>query len=555
MKQRNLTSLILGIFTIVFLTGAVNAAMDFNPSTITGSGTQGDVITVNFVINNTATQNMTSIKGYLQSLTSGSNTLASSNLALSSVPSYLEGLDNDTVTLTVSIPSSQAVGTYTGNITFEGTYSSATNYSVPVSITVTAASSTSDICKYDNGVSTNNGELDVRIKDVSVIKGFGKDEEWLPFDEIEVEIKVENNGDYNIDDISLEWGITDDSFNDWVVELDEIDNFKLKDGKEDTFTITFNINEKDFDMDFDEFVGNNYNLVVRATGTIDDNDAGSLDGQDTCASDSEEISIEEESDFVILNKVNLPEIVSCGEDMQITADVWNIGSDDQDDVKVKIYNKELGISEIIEFNEIRSYRNEDLNVLLKIPKDAQEKTYILTFEVYDEDNDIYENDYDEDESKFTKTFTIEGNCRGTSADAIVSASLESGGKAGEKLTIKATITNTGDDSATYNVNAATYASWANSVDVSPATFVIGKGESKTVTLTFDVKKDASGENNFDIEVLSEGQLVVTQPVSVQIAKSGFSIPSEFSLSFVITTGIITVLILIAIVILIIRLIR
>ena len=41
-------------------------------------------------------------------------------------------------------------------------------------------------------------------------------------------------------------------------------------------------------------------------------------------------------------------------------------------------------------------------------------------------------------------------------------------------------------------------------------------------MTFDVKKDVSGEKTFNIEILSENELVLSQPVSVIIEKSGFS---------------------------------
>jgi len=371
-----------------------------------------------------------------------------------------------------------------------------------------------DFCSYDDGVSENPGDLKVEIKDISVTNGFGDDEEWLLLDEIEVEIEIENKGDYDVDDISVEWGIADESMNEWVIEMDEIDEFNIKDGDEEKLVITFRIDD-DLDIDLDELEGSYY-LYVRATGEVDD-DTNPM----TCASDSEAVSIEVESDFVILTDIEVQEVVQCDTEVQITADVWNIGDRDQDEVYVIIYNKELGINEKIEIGDVDAFEDEKLDALIKIPSDAEEKTYSLKLTVYDEDDDIYENDYDEEESVFNVYFKVEGNC-GSEPNAVISASLESGGKAGQPLVIKATIVNTGDDSATFSINAAGYTEWASSAELSQSTVLLNAGDSINVLMTFDVKKDVSGEKTFNIEILSENKLVLSQPVSVIIEKSGFS---------------------------------
>jgi len=101
--------------------------------------------------------------------------------------------------------------------------------------------------------------------------------------------------------------------------------------------------------------------------------------------------------------------------------------------------------------------------------------------------------------------------------------LVSGGNAGEELVVKATITNTGD-SATFSLNAAGYSTWASSAVLDQTSVVLATGESKDVLFTFNVKNDVSGDQTFDIEVLSDNQLVVKQPVSVLIEKTGTKFP-------------------------------
>ncbi len=51
---------------------------------------------------------------------------------------------------------------------------------------------------------------------------------------------------------------------------------------------------------------------------------------------------------------------------------------------------------------------------------------------------------------------------------------------------------------------------------------MNKDESEDVVFTLDVKRDVKGTQNFDIEVLSGNEVVMTQPFSVSIQeRTGF----------------------------------
>ena len=357
-------------------------------------------------------------------------------------------------------------------------------------------------CSALSGVS---GDLSVKIKDVNIISGFGDDDEfWYPLDEIEVEIEVENNnGDDDMDDITIEWGLYDVDAEEWVID-DEENDFNLKDGQDDTKYITFKLE------DVDDLTGDDYVFYVWANAELD------ADTKiDVCDFDSlENIEIVNDDDFVILDDITYPSTATCGSEVQITADVWNVGDSDQDEVKVVIFNSELGINKIVEIGDINDFDNEILDTFVEIPSDAEEKTYAISLKVYDDDSDIYETDENNDESKYIIRITLE-DCS-VSSSALVSANLESGGKAGENLVVKSTIVNSGTKSATYTINAAGYAEWADSVSIDQTTFTIDAGASKEVLFTFDVKEDASGEKQFNIEVYSGNALVTTQPVQVEI---------------------------------------
>lgn len=342
-------------------------------------------------------------------------------------------------------------------------------------------------------------------------KEFGSDDEWFPLDNIEVEIKVENNGNDKIKDIEVQWGLYNTDTNEWVIDLDDEKDFDLKEDKDETLTISFKLDDK-LDVDMEDLVdGENYKFYVIADGI----DTGDND-REVCTSDYEPVSIIIESDFVVLDNIQFQDTVSCGSDVQLTADVWNIGDEDQEDVSVRVYNDELGIDQMVEIGDVNAFDNEPLNVPITIPEDAEEKTYALKFTVYS-DNDVYVNDFGDDESEFDKLFVIEGSCGVVTQNVLVKAELESGGIAGEELVVKAIITNLGDELTTFTLNAAEYSEWASSVDLDQSTILVGAGESKDVLFTFNVKGDVkTGDYTFDIEVLSDNQIVETQPVSVTI---------------------------------------
>lgn len=370
----------------------------------------------------------------------------------------------------------------------------------------------------------NPGELEIKSIDITnngiPYSEFGEDDNnWFPFEEIEVNIEVKNDGKYDVDDVSIEWGVWDIENKDWLIDIDEEKDVNIKDGDKESFTVTFKLDD-DLDLNLDDFSDNsdNYRIYVRAEGTIDDRDAGSLDGKDTCASDFEASTILIE-DFVILDNLNVPEVVSCGESLQITADVWNIGDRDQDEVKVNVYGREsvLDFDETFEIGDLNGFDNERLQFNLNIPKEGLEnKFYSLIFEVLDEDNDIFENS-DDDLARFTVPFEVIA-CKKPIDFVKISAVLDSDAVEGKPLRIKATILNSGDNSGLFTLEATGHTSWANSVIIDQPTLLLDSGESRDVIFTFEVKDNARGTQEFSIELTSEGE-TIKQPVQVTVSPS------------------------------------
>jgi hypothetical protein len=532
MKNKNFNSIILMILSLVMLINFTSAAITLNPNTYSINIEQGDTSSFTFNISNEETDsdhNVVNFSSIESNLINSEGTIPSTNIQLSALPTeVVYQTTSDNIIVTVNVPSTTALGTYTGNITISGTHknTSGSPNSEIISLTINVIQPTT-FCTYNNGVSDNLGELEIKIKDITVTDGYGDDEEWGLLDEIEVEIEVQNKGDYDVDDISLEWGIANEDMTEWVIEMDEEDEFNLKDGKEENYILKFTINEKDLDLDFFE-LNKNYKIYARITGTIEDKNSPN-DGNQTCIYDSQDVDFLIDSDFLKLDKLTSPDLVSCGDDVQITADIWNIGDNDQEEVYIIIFNKELGISKKIEIGDVDSFDKELLDTMIKIPKDVEEKTYYLKLEIYDEDNDIFESDEFDKESEFFIPINVKGNCILSAGSASVSASLDSEAKEGEKLIIKTTILNTGENSAMYSVTPTGYSLWASSATIDIPTFTLNAEESKQVIITLQVREDASGENYFNIEVVSGEQIVKNQPVTVIIeSKSVFSSISDLT---------------------------
>ncbi len=523
MKTKILSLFVLSVFTFVFLMSFANAAVDFtNVVGQTQSVAQGKTATVSFTLEESGYGNLTNMSFNVPfDLTSGANTLTSASSVTGMVTTLNQSVTSGTMTLTFNVPSTQVLGNYTGNLNLTGTYTSLVNYDIPISINVTSQHPQEIL---DCQTIGNPGNLEIKNIEFTneglQYSNFGEDDDsWFPFEEIEVEIEVKNDGNYDIDDVSVEWGIYSLEDGDWLIDIDEENEFNIKDGDKETFMVTFTLDDN-LDIDLDEFVENmdNYRFYVVANGVIDDNDSPD-DGEDTCAYAYESSTILIE-DFVVLDNIDLPDTLSCGETVTVTADVWNIGDRDQDEVSVIVSGREsiLGFNQIIEVGDIDEFDRQQISFTFTVPQNIDEKFYALKFEVNDEDGDVFENN-DDDLSEFTVPFKVEGNCGGVLTDILVSASLESESKAGKEMTIKATITNNGNELRTFTVNAAEFASWAEFISQDQNTIVLDAGQSKNILFKFDIKRDVLGTQTFFIEFVSEDD-VTRQPVSVNVEKAG-----------------------------------
>ena len=513
-KTKNF-ALFIGILGFLVLAlGFASAALtvSITPSNATQTIYPGNSTSFVLTISNTYTDtNISSINFSSLVLTSGSNTIT---LTSNQTNFTLENGTSKAILLSASTSSSQAIGTYSKAVTITGVNESNTSQQITATSTITPKIIVKAVPEDFCGSSDNNGELAVTIDDISVDEGFGDDEDfWYPFDQISIDINVENNGDWDVKDIEMGFCLMDTDSGDCILDEDDVDftkdKFDLKNGKDEDTTITFTLPSDVLDEDYSNFA-----IYVSAEGEVDDSDSD-YDGDSSCAADNQDIEIRTGEEFVILEGFE-DLVASCGSTLSVSANAWNIDSDDLEEVTIDVYNKELGIDQTIDVGDIDSFDSTEFSALIKIPSNATAKTYNLEFTVYDEDNDIFENEED-DESVFNIPLKIEGNCGGgQGVKPTITVNLESEANVGEELAIKVSVLNNGN-AADFVLSPSGYDSWATLVSVDPATQNIASSSTKDFIIKLKPTKE--GTQTFNLKVLSNGQVVEEKVIQVPIESS------------------------------------
>jgi hypothetical protein len=512
MKNKIFSVLSLSILAILVLTSFANAATLSAPSALSltaGSHT--------FTVDIIGTANESVSFSDIASITENGKTITFTK------PSAITATGSaQTVTVSYNVPSD-----------FEFKFGK--SYSSSLSIIANSGNATQKISFAMTPFYTgaNVGSLDISDFDLDDVSGFGDEDDNLlyPFDESTFVFYVENDGTSKIKDIKIEACVWDVSAEKCVFDEDDMkisnNKFDLKEGKDQKITLTFTPDAEKLKS------GNtNYIFYVRAVGEIDDSDSAH-DGEKTGDSYSHDFEIVTDDDFVIITNINLnTESVSCGNTVELTADVWNLGDDlDDDEVFVWVYNKELGINKKIEFpNGIDSMESEKIDIIFTVPGNAAEKAYTIRLAAYNDDDiaddDLFETskgDDDQDAVFYTPLTIAVGSCS-TTPLASVTASLQSDAKAGKEFTVKATIINAGLSSSTFNLALSGYDSWASLVSMDKTSVTLASGASQDVLITLKANADTSGEQVFNIG-LTEGTKTLSQPVSVSVARAGISLPN------------------------------
>jgi len=540
------------IFSLILLTAFLAslmlvsaASVTTSPTSITFSsnGTSAVTGTSSFTLTN-ATVNQFNITNYT-SILSFTYANKEANVTITG-PSLNTNLSSAAFTLSASIPT-KFLGSETKYVNVTFLNSTAQNESIQVPVTV--------------GVS-NPGELTVDKMEINVNEGFGKDDEYLyPLDQVSAKVRISNDGSWDMQNIEITACLLDTSTGNCVLDEGDMDlsddSVDLDSDKHADITLTFEV-----DPDVLDVGDNDYTLYVSALGKINDNDADSYDDANSGSFDSEDIEIITDDTFAVISNVIYSETLNCGETLDISADVFNVGDADLDDDEVyfEVYNKELGIDQEITFdNGIDSMSKESVSFSTKLPSDVSSaKAYNIQLSVLDDHHKVMQNKED-DESKVLITVNV-GKCivPDTSSNVSITAELSEDTPTaviGEQFVVESTITNTGSSSATYIVSVSGNEAWSKVSSIDPSTFTLSPEESKEVSIYFDVNSDAkAGDKDFTIKTVygsktSEQKVAVTLEEGLSSSKILKNIKDN---SFVYTIVLVNLILLIAIIIVIVK---
>jgi hypothetical protein len=423
----------------------------------------------------------------------------------------------------------------------------------------------------------SNGSLNDSDTELGVsIDTDGDDEyEWQPLDTIEIDVNLDNSkdldGDGDLQDIVFELGLFDADGNDvaddllWISTDDESFDFgDIDESDEGDHTFEFRVSPE-----LDE---GSYTLFVKAYSDGGEDDEFCLDSSSDLDSQYfQEIDISRDNvdDETLISFEDItidPSTVACGGPVTVSATAYNIGSDEQEAVKIKLASSILGVDKSV---VIENFDNDESNLVefsFNVPANLSEGIYTLSLYAlhdYDQDDDEDTEDVEFDDNAFGERtdsekidLNVKGNCAG-SANASVTAEFSDDtprAVVGKQVIIEATVKNIGGASTNFSVDVLGNTAWSTVSNIDPKTFTLGAGESKTVKIYMDISEDAEAgsEQEFTIKA-SYGATSTSQKVKVTLEKSlGFSaIVDHIKNNWVIYTIILVNLILIIAIIIVI----
>ncbi|MBW2982887.1 hypothetical protein KY327_01130 [Candidatus Woesearchaeota archaeon] len=193
------------------------------------------------------------------------------------------------------------------------------------------------------------------------------DDEAKPGDDVEIEVRVENTFDDNMDIEDVEVIIESNGDLDWDKDEDLGD---IEDDDKDTATFSFTVPE---DADEDD-----YEIEIRVEGTDEE---GARHGEEWTV----ELEVEKEDEDLRIDDVTVsPSFVRCGQGrLTIRVDYTNIGQDDLEDATIRIRSdSEIDYEEVIRDIEIDEGDDDTESATMSLPDDLPGGQYFVDVEIF-----------------------------------------------------------------------------------------------------------------------------------------------------------------------------
>jgi len=410
--------------------------------------------------------------------------LSESNLAL------LKAGESKNITLSSAIPTNLNLGDYTSILNASTAGATAT---AQIKITNT-------YCR----TGRVGGNLEIsRLKDISSDTEW----KWRPLDEVNIEIRVRNNGNDD-EDITISFDLYDPETREFLDLNDNEKTISIDSGKSETETFTIKVPSDVEDRD--------HLLYVKAF--VDGEESKQCTDQ-ISGDDFQTIDIKKKSREIIIKNIETEtEPLICGGLFGLSAKVSNVGRTDEDKVKVRVVNRDLGIDTESTPFTLDEGDSRTVTFPLQLPQNASAKAYTLNL-VASYDYDSNDKAYDQKSDAFTREISV--SCQQTISDTTkksvsIAAELLSEVKAGKQVSIRVSLKNTGDAQTAYTLGVSGAEEWATLDKIDPQSLTLEKGESKDVIISLNAKPDASGQKEFVIRAIYAGK-VTEQKIALEVA--------------------------------------
>jgi hypothetical protein len=415
--------------------------------------------------------------------------------AVFSLPLAGQALDVDEkveVTVTYTIPADADVehyGVYRGIVSIEDTTGEAT---VTSTASLTLNPITGKSSKFD---------IDVEYEDDPVYRT----------QEIEIGVNIDNRHSEKAKSIKVTLMIPE-------LDIEETSSkFTLDDGDDNGEDLKFTFTLED---DVDE---GNYPIYIYVIGDSEYSTGTDLTIENYKYADDLEVSVE--SDDLTVETMTLSEDdYKAGESFVATVKVRNIGTSDQDDVRVRFVCDDLGISELSDItDELKDGKSLTKTFTMKVPTTAKDGSYICTAEILYEDVDDQQDDDDID-SHLTENIVliVTGGLAQEDPDDVVAKASITGASTttaniGDVKKFTLNLKNDGTSgSATYTLQMEGYSNWAESAKVEPATLTIPAGTSVPFYAYLTPATGASGAQTATVAAYVGTEKVASQTLTVTV---------------------------------------
>ena len=237
--------------------------------------------------------------------------------------------------------------------------------------------------------------------------------------------------------------------------------------------------------------GESYKLSVR----MQDNNGNEI------ASAQYQLTVQRANDEIEIQKV-MTSYAKAGEPLIVTVVVKNTGSDAIDDVYAKVSIPELGSNVVAEerMGDIASVDTDEdkdtatKDIALRIPVDAEDGTYTLKVEVYNDNDDV--------SVSTSKSIYLEGIAPAEKFVEVVPTAVSQDVEQGKTATYNLRIANIGDATKTFSISVEGAEGWATS-KVNPLDVTLSPESSQVVAVTITAANNAlAGEHKFAVKVSS-----------------------------------------------------